>query len=33
VRVPQLPDGDQAVSIVLGNAGTQGNVNIPGKNP
>jgi uncharacterized protein (TIGR03437 family) len=33
VRVPQLPDGDQAVSIVLGNAGTQGNVNIPVKNP
>jgi hypothetical protein len=33
VRVPQVPDGDQAVSIVVGNAGTQGSVNIPVKNP
>ena len=33
VRVPQVPDGDQAVSIVVGNTGTQGSVNIPVKNP
>ncbi len=33
VRVPQVPDGDQAVAVVVGNAGTQGSVNIPVKNP
>lgn len=29
VRVPQVPAGDQAVSVTVGNSSTQGQVTIP----